>query len=262
MCALLNRQGKFGGVIYTRQATCAPIRAEEGLTGTLCPPSSATCYRDLPVEQQIGGYPTAMQAINAPHAPDTASDFALLDCEGRCVILEFPAFVLLGLYNPAVRDESRNAFRIAFLNLLDIRIRNLVAMGKRVIVTGDMNISKSEMDFANSQAELRKQGLTVEEFLSTPSRRFFNELLDDGSVWGDRDEGREQPVLHDVCRGFHPQRQGMYTHWETKINARPGNYGSRIDYILCSLDMKAWFEASDIQEGLMVGPGRDLVCVH
>ena len=176
----------------------------------------------------------------------------MLDSEGRCVILEFPAFVLLGVYNPAVRDESRNAFRLSFLNLLDIRIRNLVAMGKRVILAGDLNVSKSESDMANAEAEIRKQEMTPAEFFSTPSRRLFNHLLEDGTVYGDRDETREQPVLFDICRSFHPSRQGMFTHWETKINARPGNYGSRIDYILCTPDMKDWFCESNIQEGLMV----------
>jgi AP endonuclease-2 len=43
----------------------------------------------------------------------------------------------------------------------------------------------------------------------------------------------------------------MYTHWEQKINARPGNYGSRIDYILSSIEMKDWFEEANIQEGLV-----------
>jgi AP endonuclease-2 len=231
---------------------CAPVRAEEGLTGVLCPPNSSTSFRDLPAQEQIGGYPTETQALNIAHAPDIASEFATLDSEGRCVILEFPAIVLLGVYNPAMRDDTRNAFRIGYLNLLDIRIRNLVAMGKRVILAGDLNVSKSEIDMANCEAEMRKQGVTPEEFFSTPSRRLFNHLLEDGTVWGPRDEGRDGPVLHDICRSFHPTRKGMFTHWETKINARPGNYGSRIDYILCSLDMKGWFSDSNIQEGLMV----------
>lgn len=248
----LTSTGKFGVVIYTRQSACAPIRAEEGLTGILCPPNSSTPFRELPDDQQIGGYPTALQALEAPQAPDIASDFALLDSEGRCVIVEFPAFVLLGLYNPAMRNETRDSFRISFLNLLDLRIRNLVALGKRVVVCGDLNVSRAEIDVANLAADLRKMDCTVEEHFSRPSRRWLNHLLDDGVVWGERDHGREQPVLHDVCRGFHPERTGMYTHWETKINARPGNYGGRIDYILCSREMKGWFAASDIQEGLMV----------
>ena len=250
---LILSPGKFGVVIYTRQSACAPIRAEEGLTGALCPPNSSTKFCDLPEDQQIGGYPTALQAQNAPHALEMAADFVTLDSEGRCVILEFPAFVLIGVYNPAVRDESRNAFRVSFLNLLDLRIRNLVALGKRVILAGDLNVSKNELDMANLEAELRKSERTAEEFFSTPSRRLFNHLLEDGTVFGERDEGREEPVLFDICRSFHPARKGMFTHWETKINARPGNYGSRIDYILCSLDMKDCFCESNIQEGLMVG---------
>ena len=180
-------------------------------------------------------------------------DAATLDSEGRCVILEFPAFVLLGLYSPANRDESRDAFRHCFLDILDSRIRNLIAMGKRVFVTGDINISRGEIDAAHASEAIRKGTLTEEEFVSAPARRFFNQLLAGGNVVGPRDEGREQPVLHDICRSFHPDRRGMYTCWEQRINARPGNYGSRIDYVLCSRDMEDWFCESNIQEGLMVG---------
>jgi AP endonuclease-2 len=43
----------------------------------------------------------------------------------------------------------------------------------------------------------------------------------------------------------------MYTHWEQKINARPGNFGSRIDFVLCSIAIKDWFREANIQEGLM-----------
>ena len=168
------------------------------------------------------------------------------------MILEFPAFVLLGVYNPATRDDSRNAYRIAFLNLLDIRIRNLVALGKRVILAGDLNIIREEIDMANAVVELRKRNLTIDEYFAMPSRRMLNQLVANGYVRGEREEQRSEPVLYDLCRSFHPDRKGMFTCWETKINARPGNFGSRIDYILCSLDMHDWFSDSNIQEGLMV----------
>ncbi|KAL2831244.1 Endonuclease/exonuclease/phosphatase [Aspergillus cavernicola] len=239
------KKGYSGVVIYTRNATCAPIRAEEGLTGTLCPPNSSVSFKDLPEDQQIGGYPTAEQLSQLELDADT------LDSEGRCVILEFPAFVLLGLYCPANRDESRDSFRHSFLDLMEARIRNLVAMGKRVFVTGDLNISRGEIDAAHATENIRKGVLTEDDFVSAPARRLFNHLLSDGKVPGDRDERREQPALFDICRSFHPSRRGMYTCWEQRINARPGNYGSRIDYVLCSLDMQNWFCDSNIQEGLM-----------
>jgi AP endonuclease-2 len=178
-------------------------------------------------------------------------DPATLDSEGRCVVLEFPAFVLIGTYCPANRDESRDEFRIGFLNAVDARVRNLVAAGKRVFWTGDLNIIREELDTAKLEDQLKKLNMTKEEYFSSPGRRIFNQLLVGGKVIGERDEGREKPVLWDICRGFHPTRKGMYTCWEQKINARPGNYGSRIDYVLCSEGFKDWFRASNIQEGLM-----------
>ena len=185
-------------------------------------------------------------------------DAATLDSEGRCVILEFPAFVIVGTYCPAARDETRDDFRLGFLNVLDCRIRNLVAMGKRVILTGDLNISRSEFDTANAEATMRKNGMNGEEYVSTPSRRLFNHLLVGGKIFGARDEGREEAVMWDICRSFHPERPGMFTCWEQKVNARPGNHGSRIDYVLCSKDMQDWFLDSNIQEGLMVRTPRTI----
>ena len=246
----LTLKGYSGVAIYTRQSACAPIRAEEGITGVLCPPNSSTSYHELPDHQQIGGYPTNAQLSGS------TLDATALDCEGRCVVLEFPAFVLIGTYCPANRDETRDEFRIGFLNALDARVRNLAAMGKRVFLTGDLNIIREELDTANAEEQMRKHGILPEDYLSTPARRILNQLLEGGRVIGERDEGRERPVMFDICRGFHPGRRGMFTCWEQKINARPGNFGSRIDYVLCTLDMKDWFCESNIQEGLMVCAGK------
>ncbi|QKX63920.1 uncharacterized protein TRUGW13939_11092 [Talaromyces rugulosus] len=240
-----HKKGYSGVVIYTRNATCAPIRAEEGITGFLSPPNSTTAFRDMPDDQQIGGYPSLEQLSEAP------VDAVSLDCEGRCVILEFPAFVLLGVYSPAARDETRDDFRQGFVSLLDARIRNIVSMGKRVILTGDLNVSVGAIDSAHLIEAMRKGSGSEDEFVSSPVRRIYNQLIEGARVIGERDEGREAPALHDICRSFHPDRRGMYTCWETRVNARPGNYGARIDYVLSSLDMKEWWSDSNIQEGLM-----------
>ncbi|MCJ1288118.1 Class II abasic (AP) endonuclease [Xylographa opegraphella] len=246
-----HKKGYSGVVIYTRQSVCCPIRAEEGISGVLCRPYSSTSFSDLPEDQQIGGYPTMAQASVAQDLTNLATDFVTLDSEGRCVILEFPAFVLLGVYSPANRHETRDDFRLGFLNLLDIRVRNLVSMGKRVFLTGDLNISREELDTANAESAMRKNSITTVEYFSSPARRLFNQLLEDGKVYGERDHGRERAVLWDICRGFHPMRKGMFTCWEQKVNARPGNFGARIDYALCSISMKDWFSDANIQEGLM-----------
>lgn len=236
--------GYSGVAIYVRTATCAPIRAEEGITGILCPPRCTTKFRDLPDDQRIGGYPRPGQLFGTV-------DELELDSEGRCVILEFPAFVLLGVYSPANRNDVRHEFQIAFLEALDVRVRNLIASGKQVILTGDLNVIRSEVDSTNVAESLRKEGVTLQEWREFPSRRLFNHLVFDGNVSGKRDEGRESPALWDLCRCFHPDREGMNTCWDTKRNTRPANNGSRIDYVLCSDGLKSWFTHADIQEGLM-----------
>lgn len=245
--------GYSGVGIYTRQSTCVPIKAEEGVLGVLCPPGKSERYCDLPSEHSIGGYPTSLQLL------DIGVDPIMLDSEGRCVVLEFPAFVIFGVYSPANSNGLRDDFRIGFLKALDARIRNLRALGKRVILTGDLNVSRDEKDSARAEEENRKQGITHEEYVSTPNRRIFNALIDGGEVYGEKDQGREEPIFSDVIREFHPNRKGMFTHWEQKINARPGNFGSRIDFILASISMRDWFSDANIQEGLMVSDLFDLI---
>ncbi|KAJ4983498.1 AP endonuclease 2 [Stagonosporopsis vannaccii] len=240
-----HKKGYSGVGIYTRQSVCAPIRAEEGLLGVLCPPGLSTPYRERPESDSIGGYPS-LARIEA-----MGIDPAALDAEGRCLVLEFPAFVLFGVYSPANSNGLRDDFRYGFLDMLDTRIRNLTKMGKNVILTGDLNISRDLIDTAKAEDNMKAEGMTLDEYLSTPNRRIFNQLLFNGKVAGERDKGREEPVLYDLCREFHPNRDGMYTHWEQKINARPGNFGSRIDFVLCSVKIKDWFKESNIQEGLM-----------
>ena len=239
-----HKKGYSGVGIYTRNATCAPIRAEEGLLGVLPSPSGVPyCY--LPEDESIGGYPNALQVA------ELGVDPAALDAEGRCVVIEFPAFVLFGVYSPANSNGMRDDFRYGFICALDCRIRNLVRNGKRVVLVGDLNVSRDEQDTAKAWEDCRKNGITHEEYISTPNRRIFNHLLIGGEVAGERDEGREASVLWDTTRGFHPDRKGMYTHWEQKINARPGNYGSRIDFVLVCERMQSWIKDANIQEGLL-----------
>ncbi|KAF4548529.1 DNA-(apurinic or apyrimidinic site) lyase 2-like protein [Elsinoe fawcettii] len=239
------KKGYSGVGIYTRNATCAPIKAEEGVLGVLSPPGTTTRYRDMPDEDAIGGYPSITQIAELGVDPE------VLDSEGRCVCLEFPAFVLFGVYSPANSNGLRDDFRYGFLCALDCRIRNLIKAGKNVVLVGDLNVSRDELDTANGDEERIKAGMTHNEYISTPNRRIFNQMIVGGDVVEPRDEGRENQIMWDIVREYHPDRKGMYTHWEQKINARPGNYGSRIDFVLVSKYMKDWVCEANIQEGLM-----------
>ncbi|CAI4218278.1 unnamed protein product [Parascedosporium putredinis] len=120
-----HKKGYSGVAIYTRTSKCCPIRAEEGITGVLTRPNSQTSFRDLPVSEQIGGYPKPGQLSNVV-------DEVTLDSEGRCVMLEFPAFILIGVYCPANRDETRDEFRVSFLEALDVRNTRPANVGSRI----------------------------------------------------------------------------------------------------------------------------------
>ncbi|KAF3941381.1 Exodeoxyribonuclease [Dactylella cylindrospora] len=230
-----HKKGYSGVAIYTRQSKISPIKAEEGITGYLQPVGSArnTSYRDLPEDQQIGGYPSIEK-----------DDGIILDSEGRAVVVDFGLFVLIGTYCPVGREEeARQDFRMAWLNALNERIRNLTKMGRKVVTVGDLNISPEPIDNADAWEMQKRTGpdsKEVEEWKDAPAKNLLRNLC----------EPSEDAIMVDVVRQFFPDRAAMYTHWETKINARPGNYGSRIDYIIASSGMKSWFESADIQNGL------------
>lgn len=187
--------GYSGVAIYTRQSKISPIKAEEGITGYLTGPSSSTSYISLPTSKQIGGYPTHLTRDEALH----------LDSEGRAIILDLGAFILIGTYSPANRDSSRDEFRTAFVQALFERCRNLITMGRRVVLLGDLNIARDEIDSAHAREAMSKAGGVSFKELSE-CRMMFDRLL----------EPHQEGVMVDVCREWWPERGGMYTCWEQR----------------------------------------------
>jgi AP endonuclease 2 len=162
------------------------LKAEEGLTGQLKSPSGVV-YEDLPESERIGGYPTSL----------SVSEALDLDSEGRAVIVELEQFIFISVYCPAVTISEREVYRRKFLAILEERIRNLLALGKSVIVAGDINICRDPIDTADPIGAARRTESGV--FEDTHSRRWLKRLL--------RPEG---PFI-DTGRHFHPERKGMYT---------------------------------------------------
>ncbi|EFX04950.1 DNA lyase [Grosmannia clavigera kw1407] len=231
-----SQTGYSGVSVYTRDSCCVPTRVEEGVTGVLRAPGTTTRYIDRPADRQIGGYPTERQLQSAAVARD------LIDAEGRCLVLDFPLFVLINVYCPARRNDDRTDFRDAFLLALDARVRNLVAAGRHVVLCGDMNTMRHHLDTAavwgHHGQVLPAEALAFDEdYLSLRSAAIFGRLLFDGDRITNTTTDippSSPPILHDACRELHPQRRGMYTCWDTRKNHRPANFGSRIDFVLCS----------------------------
>ena len=244
----LQKKGYSGVGVYVRcpleddpppvKLALTVVRAEEGITGSLLSKDTKQRYSELPAS--IGGY------VNLDD--DIASG---IDSEGRCLILEMANnTVIISVYCPAnsMGTEEGEQFRVQFIECLFKRVRNLVSMGKNVVLMGDINISKDLIDSAVAIRDMTQAGLVRiaakhEDFeevnrdaclkftSSTVPRLLLNELLMDSMSSGtfpDQSNG----VLIDTVRRVQGRKKGLYTVWNTLTNSRPGNFGSRIDYIL------------------------------
>jgi len=149
---------------------------------------------DLPEEAQIGGYPI-MDHDDALH----------LDSEGRAIVLDFGAFVLIGTYCPAARDEAERVdFRETFHKTVMDRITNLTDMGRKVVWCGDLNVAPEPIDEAGAWELLKRSGPDSEEMKEWRQRsvkKMFRNLI----------EPSKGAFMIDVVRGFFPDRISMFT---------------------------------------------------
>lgn len=255
-------RGYSGTATYVKKSTVGlPAKAEYGLTGrksqgpTVPNPgasssSSGSAAPSIPASNDaqaggIGGHPTDCR--------DELDDdlFKSLDEEGRCVIVDFGLFVLFNLYCPVMSssESPRFDFRNAFHQCLDERARKLLAQGREVIIVGDINIARQPIDHCDYTQSHSDR--TTEEDKECERQAFYAESQARG--WFDTFLKPRGP-FHDVQREVFPKRVGMYTCWSTLINARPANYGTRIDYTLVSPGLRDWVKGADIQADV---PGSD-----
>ena len=138
--------------------------------------------------------------------------------EGRAIILEYEEFFLINVYVPNAQDKlKRIDYRmkweddfLAFVNELDEK--------KPVIICGDMNVAKEEIDLKNPKTNRGNAGFSDQE------REKMRRLQASGFV--------------DTFRYLYPDAEGVYSWWSYRFNARKNNAGWRIDYFLVSDRMK------------------------
>ncbi|KAG0235737.1 Class II abasic (AP) endonuclease [Actinomortierella wolfii] len=208
-------------------------------------PSSATTTTakgaastmDNPSIRRIGGYVTHYE-------PSILQE---LDSEGRALVLDFGMFVLFNLYCPNETDETRLPFKIAFYTVLEERVHALIAEGREVIIVGDMNVVPSELDHCDPEKWKKDTGIS--DFTDTEPRRWFNRFLSTGGG----------PMV-DLYRVFHPDEKGAFTCWNTLINARPSNYGTRLDFILVTKNLLPWFKSCDRLPNIVGSDHCPVVC--
>lgn len=180
---------------------------------------------DLPGYYQYWNYAekkgysgTAIFTKHQPLAVQLGIGEAIHDQEGRVITLEYPDYYVVTCYTPNSQNELkrldyRMTWEEAFLNYL-----NSLKAKKGVILCGDLNVAHQNIDLKNWKTNQRNAGFTIEE------REKFTQLLANGYI--------------DTFRYFYPEKEGIYSWWSYRFNARKNNAGWRIDYFVVSEDLK------------------------
>ena len=149
------------------------------------------------------------------HDPEPAYAHPEFDMESRIVQVTLGNLVLASVYVP--NGGKDYAAKIAFFARLAEWAQKLRAEGRDVVVCGDLNIARADIDVHPRERKVGVIGQRAEE------RELFERLL-----------GGE---LVDVCRALQPDNDRLFTWWPPWRNMRQRNIGWRIDYILASKSM-------------------------
>jgi exodeoxyribonuclease III len=138
------------------------------------------------------------------------------DMESRIVQAEFGSLVLASVYVP--NGNKDYPAKIDFVQRLIAWTKELRTQGRELVLCGDMNITRTEMDVHPRERKPQLVGQRPEE------RELFSRLLEN---------------LVDVQRTLHPDNPNLFTWWAPWRNLRQRNIGWRLDYILASPELAA-----------------------
>lgn len=152
------------------------------------------------------------------------------DKEGRVIALEFEDFYFVTVYTPNSKQEFlRLDYRMQWEDDFRDYIKKLDEI-KPVILCGDLNVAHQEIDLKNPKSNRKNAGFTDEE------RDKFSVLLNAGFI--------------DTYRYFYPEKEGIYSWWSYRFNARANNAGWRIDYFCVSERLKNNLVSADIHTNI------------
>jgi len=190
-----KRKGYSGVVTYVRKSLC-PTDYQEGFSGFL--ETNSLFSRTIGEDHLLEEFST--------------DEILELEQEGRCCVIAFGKLLIFNFYFPNSGDgEERYQFKLRYHQAVSKQIEALHREGYQVIVLGDINAFPFKIDCAYKQNE---------ESMKRPHRVWFRELLSHHMI--------------DTFREIHKEEKHCYTCFDTKTGARATNYGTRIDYILCS----------------------------
>jgi exodeoxyribonuclease III len=154
----------------------------------------------------------------------------LIDDDGRYIILYYKNFFIVNVY---VMNSGETLQRLNERIKWDEMFKNLLfnisyQTNKKLILIGDMNCARCEIDVKNPKNKLNKPGFSIEE------RESFEKLL-------------TKLNLVDSYRHLHPNTI-KYSYFSYRNRSKKTHSGWRLDYILISKELISNLIFADIDE--------------
>ena len=136
------------------------------------------------------------------------------DDEGRIITIEFENYYLINVYTP---NSGRGTGRLNYRKKWDknfLKYLKYLEKIKPVIVCGDFNVARSDIELANPKSNYNKTAGYMQEEIDGFQSYIKNDFVDTFREFNDKPE--------------------QYTYWSYMFHARDRNVGWRIDYFLVS----------------------------
>lgn len=109
--------------------------------------------------------------------------------------------------------------KMRFLEAMDDYAASFEAAGRQLVLCGDMNVARAEIDVHPKERKPKAIGQLPEE------RTLIERILGRGLV--------------DLGRSFEPENDGLFTWWAPWRNMRQRNIGWRLDYVFAGTTLAA-----------------------
>ncbi len=148
----------------------------------------------------------------------TQLDEPRFDREGRMVATRYADLVVYNIYFPnGQKDEVRLQYKLDFYEYVLEHFQAQRALGRSLVIAGDVNTAHKPIDLARPQANEKISGFLPIE------RAWMDRFVAAGYV--------------DSFRLLYPDRTEAYSWWSLRSGARARNVGWRIDYLFVSEDL-------------------------
>lgn len=187
--------------------------ASDQVPAALCEMEGYWCYWHG--AKGYSGVALHLRRDTFPDRPDFSHPS--FDFENRIVVVSRGDLVVASVYVPNGGKDFEAKMR--FLRAMEDYTARLGAEGRQLILCGDLNVARTDLDVHPKE---RKPGIIGQR---PEEREQFERILSSGLV--------------DLGRTLAPDNDQMFTWWAPWRNMRQRNIGWRLDYVLASPAMAA-----------------------